>query len=358
MPVAKDTKNYSQVVRSVLTPQEFGKDLYRSTNLWKPYGTRGIFGGHIVSQALMAAYQTVASEFGLNSLHSYFVLPAKKDIPTEYYVTRERDGRTFATRTVHTKQNGATIFVIICSFQREEMSHISHQTKMPDTPTPDEVLESTTDSAKKFHSSRILGDSDLPIPIVNRTIHIDHDPENPIASRLSWVRVNCDLDGLEPLYHQAMTVFLSDFLLAKTGLFPYITSLKGNTSTSLTESDKESPEAQFEFQFMVSLDHSVWFHNIRDVSKWMLYEMETTWGDNGRVLCHGRLYSSIDGSLIASTSQEALCRYRPKAGANVTFKNQDGTSVFPPALFERPAPKYCGKLSPVPNANIIQTSKL
>lgn len=53
------------------------RDLYRSIQLWKPGGGRGVFGGQIIAQALWAATQSVRrDEPGtLKQLHSLHVSP-------------------------------------------------------------------------------------------------------------------------------------------------------------------------------------------------------------------------------------------------------------------------------------------
>lgn len=71
---------------------ELDTDLYRSKNLWRPNGARGVFGGQVVGQSLMAATRTVPSAFTVHSLHSYFLLPGDPDRPILYRVNRVRDG--------------------------------------------------------------------------------------------------------------------------------------------------------------------------------------------------------------------------------------------------------------------------
>lgn len=84
---------------SVAHPSCFGievdVDYYRSVNLWRPTGARGVFGGQVVGQSLMAASKTVSLEYTVHSLHSYFLLPGNPDHPILYRVNRVRDGTRF-----------------------------------------------------------------------------------------------------------------------------------------------------------------------------------------------------------------------------------------------------------------------
>lgn len=67
-------------------------------------------------------------------------------------------------------------------------------------------------------------------------------------------------------------------------------------------SEEEPPP---EIGMMVSLDHSIYFHNPRDfrADEWMFTEMETPWTGDGRGLVFQKMFSR-DGTLIASCVQE------------------------------------------------------
>ena len=75
-----------------------------------------IYGGHVIAQALRAAYKTVEG-MACYSLHAYFIHPGDPAIPVIYEVDRARDGRSFATRRVIAIQHGRQIFNLAASFQ-------------------------------------------------------------------------------------------------------------------------------------------------------------------------------------------------------------------------------------------------
>jgi len=60
---------------------------------------------------------------------------------------------------------------------------------------------------------------------------------------------------------------------------------------------------------MVSLDHSIFFHNPRGfrADEWLLTEMFTPWAGDGRGLVMQRIWSG-DGTLIATCTQEGCVR--------------------------------------------------
>lgn len=70
-------------------------------------------------------------------------------------------------------------------------------------------------------------------------------------------------------------------------------------------------DATPEIGMMVSLDHTIYFHNPRAfrADEWIFTEMETPWAGDGRGLVYQRMYTQ-DGTLIASCVQEvSLCVY-------------------------------------------------
>lgn len=64
-------------------------------------------------------------------------------------------------------------------------------------------------------------------------------------------------------------------------------------------------EPDREIGMMVSLDHTIYFHNPRNfrADEWILADAETPWAGDGRGLVFQRMYTR-DGTLIASCVQE------------------------------------------------------
>ena len=69
--------------------------------------------------------------------------------------------------------------------------------------------------------------------------------------------------------------------------------------------EKLERESTPEIGMMVSLDHTIYFHNPRSfrADEWIFTEMETTWAGDGRGLVYQRMYTR-DGTLICSCVQE------------------------------------------------------
>ena len=89
---------------SVLDVEPVEQDFFRG--IATPGGRGRSFGGQVIAQALMAATRTVDEDRPAHSLHAYFMRPGDATKPVLYQVTRDRDGRSFATRRVVAIQHG------------------------------------------------------------------------------------------------------------------------------------------------------------------------------------------------------------------------------------------------------------
>src|SRR5258706_15426272 len=117
-----------------LALERIERNLYRGHAPSEFGGTR-IFGGHIIGQALLAAYATVEKRV-CHSIHAYFVRPGDARIPILYDVDRARDGSSFTTRRVAAIQDGQQILNLAASFHIVENGP-EHQSQMPSAPDPE-----------------------------------------------------------------------------------------------------------------------------------------------------------------------------------------------------------------------------
>src|SRR5690606_8946488 len=61
-------------------------------------GTGRVFGGQAIAQALVAARRTVPDDRHTHSLHAYFLRSGSDELPIEFRVKRDLDGRSFSNR--------------------------------------------------------------------------------------------------------------------------------------------------------------------------------------------------------------------------------------------------------------------
>ncbi|WP_420461619.1 acyl-CoA thioesterase II [Candidatus Palauibacter sp.] len=273
------------------------ENIYRGQN--RDIGSGRLFGGQVLAQALVAARRTIdAPDREAHSLHGYFILAGDLDIPVVYFVDRLRDGRSFLTRRVTAIQHGRAIFNMSASFHKSEEG-ISHQATMPDVPPP-EALESQLDSIRR-HADRIpegrraLLTQDRPI---DRRPVAPLDPFEPEAAepvRRAWIRTVGSL-GDDPLEHQAVLAYVSDYGLLRAALLPH----------GRTFYDRDLMGA--------SLDHAIWFHRPFRIDEWLLYETVSPIASGARAFTRGTFFTR-DGQLVASVAQEGVIRTGGRPGS-------------------------------------------
>ena len=101
-------------------------------------GTKYVFGGQVLGQALSAAQQTVDGTRHVHSIHAYFLRAGDVEHPIVYDVDRTRDGGSFSVRRITAIQHGKVIFFCAASFQDDEPG-AEHQLTMPEVPQPEDI---------------------------------------------------------------------------------------------------------------------------------------------------------------------------------------------------------------------------
>ena len=68
-----DNQMESSRVADALEVEQLDSNLYRSKHLWIPRRARGVFGGQVISQALVSATNCVDPQYGLHVRTSYII---------------------------------------------------------------------------------------------------------------------------------------------------------------------------------------------------------------------------------------------------------------------------------------------
>jgi acyl-CoA thioesterase-2 len=276
---------------SLLQLERLEDNLFRGES--RDIGTRYVFGGQVLGQALSAAQQTVDADRAAHSLHAYFLRAGDIEKPIVYHVERTRDGGSFSMRRVTAIQHGQPIFNFAASFQADEPG-VHHQLPMPTVPKPDDVEPSESlppDELAKLPPKlqRWFGRSG---PFEFRHIY-PRDELNPTKRppfQQVWFRLSGRVEEA-PALHRALLAYSSDFHLIGTTLFPHgVSFLQRNVQVA-------------------SLDHAMWFHRPFRADEWLLYSCDSPTAQGSRGLARGMIYSE-DGRLVASTAQEGLIRIR------------------------------------------------
>jgi acyl-CoA thioesterase-2 len=254
-------------------------------------GTRYVFGGQVLGQALSAAQQTVGAERGAHSLHAYFLRAGDIEAPIVYNVERTRDGKSFSTRRVSAIQHGEQIFNCTVSFQIDEAG-FEHEAAMPKVAQADalparKVLPPDEIDRMPPKLQRWLGRKG-PFELRYVEPRDEFNPGKRAPLQHIWFRLVDRIDD-SPALHRALLAYASDFNLIGTAMLPHgISWLNGNMQVA-------------------SLDHAMWFHRAFRADEWLLYSCDSPTAQGARGLARGMIYSA-DGRLVASTAQEGMMR--------------------------------------------------
>jgi len=274
---------------------------------------------------LAAAQRTVAPDFVVHSCHCYFLLAGSSELPILFHVEQVRDGRSFATRTVQARQRGRCIFTTTISFVRLDPAtvspdtHVRHSSELPRAgpdnaplkPPPDDY----TDEPEVVSQGPFQGTK---IEMVNE------DSPNPCDKKTrQWIRARGKITGgmaahLEALAYVSDSYFIGTITrIHKLWRFPFRAEEFEDLSPRLQEkvralhewegmgSDPREMIGRPEIGMMVSLDHTIYFHNPGKVraDEWMLSEMDSPWAGDERAVVTQKIFSK-DGTLLATCVQE------------------------------------------------------
>jgi acyl-CoA thioesterase-2 len=275
----------------LLQLEQIEDNLFRGQS--RDIGTRNVFGGQVLGQALSAAQQTVVPERKAHSLHAYFLRAGDIEKPIVYNVERTRDGHSFSVRRVVAIQHGQPIFNFSASFQIDEPG-FEHQLSMPDVPDPESLAPPRLPPPEELEHlptklRRWLG---INGPFEFRPV-VPRDELHPVpqpAIQRVWFRL-VDHAPDSATWHRSLLAYASDFHLIGTAIYPHgVSYLQHNVQ-------------------MASLDHALWFHRPFRIDDWLLYDCDSPSAQNARGLVRGSVFSR-DGRLVASVAQEGLIRVR------------------------------------------------
>lgn len=350
-PPPSDDKAPIEDVLELTHLNDIDPNLFTNTRpLWHPPGARGIYGGAVIAQCLAAAQKTVPENFLVHSMHCYFVLNGNSEIPIIYHVEHVREGRSFATRTVQARQRGQPIFTTTLSFMREGSGGkqtVQHQADMPKIADPADVepVDMFRGAKSPFVTQRVdILNNDSTKPHEKRTrqwikCRGKISEEGGTQAHLSalaymsdsyfigtvarthrlWrygnlTKTNEQAKSDDPKDQKAALVTVDVLQKLKSMDLETLRKLEGmdddmiNQLQSLEIKDGQIvglKEKRPEIGMMVSLDHSIYFHNPGKfrADDWLLAEAETPWAGDGRGYVNQRIFAR-DGTLVASCTQE------------------------------------------------------
>lgn len=326
-----------------------GKDVFANkAPLYKPLWGRGAFGGAVLAQALSAAQVTIPAGFVADTMHCHFFIAVKGDEPLYSHVERLRDGKSIVTRSVRCMQSGKCAFSAILNFGRTAdrgPRTLQHQPESPVSP----VTVASIRSGERSSTSRV--DADCPFESIRvRGKQEDGHKRHELQRIVQMTKAKFPPSSSPPAQytgdvalHQAALAYMTDNYFL--GTVPRVhkarrfsnEKLVKNVVGQLGESQRKVATERFKtlakeeladaasrtakgevtdstripshIEMMVSLDHTIFFHNQDAVraNDWMVMEMETPWAGQDRGLVLERIWTA-EGILVATCIQEGLFR--------------------------------------------------
>jgi acyl-CoA thioesterase-2 len=228
-----------------------------------------LFGGLVAAQALHAAYTTVDGSRRAQSAHAYFLRRGRPELPIEFEVHRDTDGRSFSARRVAATQEGRPMFTMVCSF------HVPEETERVLPSMPEGVADPTSLPIQLLHT--LDGCFEVRHPEV---AEVD-DVEVGVPGLL-WIRAAGPLPD-DPMLHDCLLFYASDMGM------PWNVMAPAHEHT------------------IVSLDHAIWLHGSTRMDEWHHLALEPVALADSRGHYTGRMWHH-SGAYVASLAQENLIR--------------------------------------------------
>jgi acyl-CoA thioesterase-2 len=238
-------------------------------------------GGLTAASALWSATATVSEELAVHSLHATFVGVGRSAEAMQVSVTRMRDGKSFATRTVEVRQGERMVMHLLCSYHRPEPGPEYQLAIDPAVPAPERLTASDHDLMVRLKQQRDVEFRDVG-PTRARADGTFR------STRRTWVRVDAPLPD-DPIVHACIFTVVSDVGTVMAARHPIMRGVG------------------FQSVGAASLEHSMWFHRPIRADEWSIYELQTVSAQNARSLVRGAIHSR-SGELGVTLVQEVLIR--------------------------------------------------
>ncbi|ATY67337.1 Acyl-thioesterase [Cordyceps militaris] len=331
---------------------EQGRDVFvNKTPLYKPLWGRGAFGGAVLAQALSAAQATVPAGFVADTMHCHFFRAVQTHAPLYAHVERVREGASIATRAVRCLQAaGGTAFAAMINFGRAAGRGPRMLQHQPASPVSPAALAAITSGGPRASTSAV--DADCPFEsmrVRGRKDDAEERPERQRIVQLTRAKLPPGAADDAALQLAALAYMTDNYFL---GTVPRVhkarrfsnRNLVSGVVAKLDEGHREAATERFQvlaeeeladaasrggqggvkkappprIEMMVSLDHTIFFHNQEAVKadEWMVMEMETPWAGQDRGLVLERIWTA-GGVLVATCIQEGLFRLSQDAESHL-----------------------------------------
>ncbi|EGV64363.1 acyl-CoA thioesterase II [Yamadazyma tenuis] len=282
--------------------------------------TKLVFGGELIAQSIMAAWETLEDGWTPNSFHSYFMRPASTETVIRYEISSNSDGHNYKNRLVHCYQEKGDklCFIAMISFaQKNDMK--KRQLDFQNSPnpnvknvpfdfqfSPNEYFYKYKDRMEELMVFNHTNDH-ISAMIPPEIFEDAGDAENQLEvgeRRLGFfTRVN--VDGVQPVHKKWNYVDFA-FVSDATTLVLFYRCL--GTAFSM----------KYFWYTYATMDHNIYFHDDDfNITDWLFVDFRFVRLSNGRVLFLS-FYFNRDGKLVASITQEAQVQIPQKVADKAT----------------------------------------
>ncbi|CDO94815.1 unnamed protein product [Kluyveromyces dobzhanskii CBS 2104] len=326
---------------SLLRLQQISVTRYRTISKPKaPPGSRGTFGGILVSQSLLASMQTIPVDFNPSSLHSYFLIGGNPEHDIEYDVESLRSGKNFIHKQVKAYQFDKLIFISTILFYRQPapdklhaLNVLGRLTELPDF--------------NKFHKSAQLFDDQVigKLPDFQRVSKFFQGSDAEAEKQRDRFETgSVDYRFPDNFFHnETDTDVLNYYLRVRQDIsatevpdsspnpdvspendvrFNYVAFAYLSDSYVLLSLPFFHKLPLYSHKFSVSLDHSIHFHQLPKVNNWMFAQLLNPRSHHDKHLILGHYYDRKSKDLVATISQEGLVAYPEKQTMLALFKGE------------------------------------
>lgn len=321
-----DRESKESSLEALLDLRRISGDTFTNrSELFIPYRGRGLFGGTMAAQAVLAALlysNTYEKSWKPISVHCHFLHSAKPHPNLYYKVTNLKDGKNYCTREVNLFQNDRLIFKATVSLQAYHLEgsaanlegQLHHHRAPPvvgkDIDHPDDMLTQeelfriwSKKAMNKKHLEYLKGKNceeevircynrepciwKLPLDMFDQDKVCEEERSALPSDRTLryWVRTKESLKN-PSIFNWVAMAYISDYFY-----------LSANMRLNLRE--------MFTTKFSVSLDHTIYFNTEIDTSSFFSYNVKNIKAGENRSIMFGEMFSA-DGTLAATTVQEGL----------------------------------------------------
>lgn len=313
-------------LESLLNLEQISDNTFiNKSELFIPYRGRGLFGGTMAAQSVLASLlysNTNDKKWKPISIHCHFFHAAQPTPNLHYVLETLKDGKNYRTIEVILYQNEKLIFKSTVSLQAYELSgsasnmrgQLDHQRSAPvigkDIAHFDDMLTQT--EGFKIWSKRELGKKHMEYlngKDCEKTVINCYNREPCI-----WKLPNdmFDLDKVsekerntDPAERTLRYWVKNKEILKNPSVFNWVSIAYISDYFYLSANMRLNLHEMFTTKFSVSLDHIIYFNEEIDTSSYFNYNIKNIKAGENRSIMFGEMFSQ-DGTLAATTIQEGL----------------------------------------------------